>query len=187
MKSSLPLAKGVFLVASPDMEPGLYHRSVILVCEHTTAGSFGLVVNKPFPTDLPAELSAIEELHNPKIQYRLGGRMQQNQMMLLHTSQQNKDQTLNVTQDIYLGGDLNFLQESLSSKESPEILLCFGYTGWISTELDQELASGFWYTAPASKELIFDVAPEKIWQTALSTMGGKYKTISMIPEDLSLN
>ena len=187
MSSSTPLEKGVFLVANPDMEPGLYSRAVILICEHTPSGSFGLVVNKPFLTNLPPEILAIEELHNPKIQYRLGGRMQQNQMMLLHTSEQNKDQTLKVSEGIYLGGDLPFLQESLSSKEVPDILLCFGYTGWISTELDQELLSGLWYTAPSSKDLIFNIPPEKIWQNALSRMGWKFKTISMIPEDLSLN
>jgi|JI9StandDraft_1071089.scaffolds.fasta_scaffold35606_3 putative transcriptional regulator len=186
-KPAIPAEKGVFLIASQDMEPGIYSRSVILICEHTRAGSFGLVINKPFPTELPPEIIAVEELHNPKIQYRLGGRMQQNQMMLLHTSEENKEQTLKVTDGIYLGGDLNFLQESLSSKEAPEILLCFGYTGWISTELEHELAAGFWYTAPANKELVFTVPPEKVWRTALESLGDQYKSIAMMPDDLSLN
>ena len=34
---------------------------------------------------------------------------------------------------------------------------------------------------------IFDIPPEKLWQTILREMGGKYATLSMIPEDLSLN
>jgi hypothetical protein len=31
------------------------------------------------------------------------------------------------------------------------------------------------------------VPPEKLWKETLSTMGGKYKNISLIPSDLTLN
>jgi hypothetical protein len=40
---------------------------------------------------------------------------------------------------------------------------------------------------PASKELLFDVAPEHLWQHVLRDMGSKYASLSMIPENLTIN
>jgi putative transcriptional regulator len=145
------------------------------------------VINKPFITQLPEDILSIEEISNPKVHLRLGGKMQQNQMMLLHTSEKATTQTLKVLDGVHLGGDLNFLQDSLKDTQCPDILLCFGYTGWITGQLEKEFMAGMWYPYPASKELIFNTPIETIWRTVLRSMGGKYTTISMIPEDLSLN
>ncbi|NGX48150.1 MAG: hypothetical protein K1000chlam3_01540, partial [Chlamydiae bacterium] len=41
------LSKGSFLIASPEIDAGIYFRSVVLICEHTPSGSFGLIINKP--------------------------------------------------------------------------------------------------------------------------------------------
>jgi putative transcriptional regulator len=43
------------------------------------------------------------------------------------------------------------------------------------------------FRSPGSKKYIFDTPTDKIWQTVLKDMGGKYASLSMIPEDLSLN
>ncbi len=181
------LEKGSLLIASPDVDEDLYFKSVILICEHTPAGSFGLILNKPVSVDLPQEILPIESIAHPKVQLRLGGKSQQNQMMLLHTSEQNSDQTLNITKGIYLGGDLQFLQESMASETCPELLLCFGYTGWSTGELEKEFMKGLWYLHPADKEILFQLPPEKMWQSILKKMGGKYASIAMIPDDLNLN
>lgn len=186
-KAPAHLEKGVFLISSPDIEPGIYYRSVILLCEHTSAGSFGLIINKPLTLEAPEQALGIDKISHEKVSFRLGGRMQQNQMMLLHSSDQNASQTLKVLDGVYLGGDVAFLQESTSSEKCPSILLCFGYTGWITGELEKEFMHGMWFIAPATPELVFDTHPEKLWQTLLRNMGGKYAALSMIPEDLTLN
>ena len=40
------IEKGTLLISTPEIDTGLFFRSVILVCEHTPEGSFGLVINK---------------------------------------------------------------------------------------------------------------------------------------------
>ena len=40
---------------------------------------------------------------------------------------------------------------------------------------------------PAANRHIFQVPAEQMWQMILREMGGKYASMSMIPEDLSLN
>ena len=39
------LEPGMLLLAEPFLEDPSFHRSVILLCEHTNAHSFGLVLN----------------------------------------------------------------------------------------------------------------------------------------------
>jgi putative transcriptional regulator len=181
------ISKGTLLIASPDIDAGLYFRSVILICEHNMSGSFGLILNKPLDVELPEEIINIQSLTNPNVSIRAGGASHPNQMMLLHTTNAFKEQTLEVCDDVFLGGDLEFLQKSIEDPEGSPIRLCFGYCAWGPSLLEKEFLSGEWILHPAATEHVFDIPPEKLWQTILRQMGGKYATLSMIPEDLSLN
>lgn len=181
------LTRGLFLIASPGVDHPFYKRSVLLLCDHTPAGSFGLAINKPFETKVldslltEVDLPMIEELST-----RSGGLMQMSQMMLLHTSDEIKEQTLQVAHDIYLGGDLDFLEKQVV-KNKEQLLLCFGYSGWNPGQLEREFSEGNWFAFPANAHYLFEVPIEKLWQTLLYDMGGKFRSLSTIPEDLSLN
>jgi len=187
MESYTHLTKGSFLIASPNIDAGIYFRSVIIVCEHSLAGSFGLIINKRLDVDLPEEILSSRQSTNPNVQIRAGGPIQPNQMMLLHSSDHIPEQTLKLCEGVFLGGDLQFLQEVLSDTSGPAVRLCFGYCGWAEGQLEGEFLSGNWFLHPASAKHIFETPAEKVWQTLLREMGGKYATLSMIPEDLRLN
>ncbi len=181
------IQKGTFMIATPDIEAGIFFRGVVLICEHNPNGSFGLVINKSLDLELPEEIINIDNLANPKVSIRAGGPVQTNQMMLLHTSSTIPQQTLEICDGVYLGGDLQFLQEIITDEEGPAVHLCFGYAGWSAGQLEREFLDGGWYLYPATKDHIFEIPPEKLWQHLLREMGGKYATLSMIPEDLSWN
>lgn len=181
------LVKGTLLIASPEIDAGIFFRSVILVCEHSANGSFCLIVNKPIEMELPEEILNPKETANQDVQLRAGGPLQPNQMMLLHSSDQISEQTLKVCESVYLGGDLQFLQEAAMNPHGPHLRLCFGYSGWGPGLLEREFLSGKWFLHPGSSKHIFDIPSDKLWQYVLREMGGKYSTLSMIPEDLSLN
>ncbi|MCH9611890.1 MAG: hypothetical protein S4CHLAM102_03640 [Chlamydiia bacterium] len=181
------LERGTCLVASPDIQADHFFRSVILLCEHTESGSFGITLNSPLNIDLPQEIAPPEQVSNPNIRIRSGGPVMQTQMMLLHSCRDIKNQTLEIIDNVYLGGDLKFLQETLKEPSGPELLLCFGYAGWGPGELEQEFMAGQWFVSPANQELIFTQNPESLWKQTLRSMGGKYALLSMIPEDLSTN
>lgn len=181
------LQKGAFAIASPEIDTGFFFRSVVLLCEHNTNGSFGLVVNKTLQLDLPEEIFQKSERQNPRVGVRAGGPVQTNQMMILHNSPHIEQQTLKIADQIYLGGDVHFLQESLSSAEGPSMQLCFGYAGWGAGQLEREFLDGHWFLQPATPVRLFDTPAEKLWQFLLQDMGGRYASLSMIPEDLSVN
>jgi putative transcriptional regulator len=181
------IEKGTFLIATPDVESGVFFRSVILVCEHSPHGSFGIVINKPLDLELPEEIISTDQLANPNVEIRAGGPVQTNQMMLLHSSAHIPEQTIEICEGIFLGGDVQFLQDAVSKTDGPNIRLCFGFTGWQMGQLEREFLDGGWFIWPASAKHLFETKPEKLWQVLLREMGGKYASLSMIPEDLSLN
>lgn len=181
------LAKGTLLIASPELDTGMYFRGVILLCEHSPTGSFGILVNKLLDTEIPDEVINLKETSNPHVQIYAGGPLQPDQMMMLHSCGQLPDQTLQLCPGVFLGGDLQFLQQAVTEEKGPSIRLCFGYCGWEPGQLEKEFLSNLWFVHPATSQYIFDTPPHKLWRILLRGMGGKYAALSTIPDDLSLN
>lgn len=181
------LEKGTFLIATPDVESGIFFRSVLLLCEHSPNGSFGIIINKMLDLELPEEILTIDQLNHERVSIRAGGPVQTNQMMLLHSSGKIPDQIIEICEGVFLGGDLQFLQEAISDQNGPKLLLCFGYAGWQAGQLEREFLDGGWFLCPASFKHIFETPADKLWQELLRELGGRYATLSMIPEDLDVN
>ena len=181
------ISKGSFLIASPEVDKGLYARSVILLCEHNPGGSFGLIINKPLEIDLPEDIINPEELDNEKVSILSGGTVQPGQMMLLHSNETIPDQTLKICTGVFLGGNLEFLQEEVVNQNTSHIRLCFGYSAWAAGQLEREFLAGAWFLHPASDLYVFETPPQKIWRSVLKEMGGKYAVLATMPDDLSLN
>ncbi len=180
------LKRGMFLIASPENKQPLFQKTVILLCEYSQAGSFGLIVNKPIEID-PSVAELPDELPSEGLEMRIGGPMQPAQMMLLHTSGAIPDQTLQVLDGVYLGGDIDFLHSASQAAEPPSIILCIGYSGWLAGQLEHELASGEWVVSHASQKSIFQSDPRTLWSDLLKQMGGSFGTLTSIPDNLELN
>lgn len=185
--SHIPLNKGTFLVANPELQQGIYYQSVVLLCEFTPMGSFGLMINKPCDAEMQGDIPLFDNLPKQKIQFRLGGSIQPSQIMLLHTCDKHPDQTLPILDGVFLGGDVDFLQNALQSDNCPEILLCFGYTGWAAGDLEKEVSNEHWYPTTGSRDWVFSTTATSLWQTALSDMGKDFRHFTQIPDDLTQN
>lgn len=179
--------KGNFLIANPEIDNPLFFRGVMLVCEHNLAGSFALLINKPLNLELPEEIINLTTSANKNVSIRAGGPVQTNQMMLLHSIDDSQQQLLHITEGVVLGGDIQFLHDLLEDEREPQVFLCFGYAGWTSGQLEKEVLEGSWFTCPATKDEVFDSDPKTIWRQLLLKMGGKYASLSTIPEDPSVN
>ncbi len=72
-------------------------------------------------------------------------------------------------------------------KDGPPVLLSYGSVLWGPGGLEREFLSGDWFLKEASTKYLFETEADSLWQTLLRDMGGRYATLSMIPEDLTLN
>jgi len=181
------LKKGVFLIASPDISGGVFFRGVVLLCDHSSAGSLGLIVNKPLEVDMPNVFAEFTDLPDIPLQTRAGGPNQPHQIMLLQNYEMTTGNSLKVCDDVYLNEDFEISQHGGHPSSAKLTLLCFGYSGWERGELEREFLNGAWFLHPANSTHIFGTSPELLWRTLLREMGSRYKTLSMLPDDLDLN
>jgi putative transcriptional regulator len=104
----------------------------------------------------------------------------------LHTDSFIPDAT--VMPNLSLGHSLDELVDLGESFSSTRKVKMFaGYAGWSPGQLEDEMKRKAWLTHPASLELVFDSEPAQLWRDILRKKGAKYKLLSQMPDDLSLN
>ncbi len=175
---------GFFLLAEPLLDDPNFDRTVILICQHSQEGAFGLVVNRPTEINV-SEATDLLEIENNLF---VGGPVEQNTMHFLHTISEIEE-SLIITDDIFWGGDFDSLQKlALKRKITKQNCRFFvGYSGWSELQLEEELKNNTWIISKINPKIIFQHKPEELWAAILKEMGGKYKVYSNYPTDPRLN
>lgn len=161
-------------------------RSVVLLCEHNEEGSFGLLLNKKFTHTL-GEL--IPDLEGSDIPVFVGGPVQADTLHFLHSYPDEIPGSVEVIDNIYWGGDFEIVKDYLKKGTLNPLGFRFfiGYSGWGSSQLDNELQSKSWITTPAKKNIVFHKTPDNIWKDALALLGDDYSIMTNFPIDPQLN
>jgi putative transcriptional regulator len=199
MSETSEFLKGQLLLDSGQLRGSFFQRTVVLICQHDPEGAFGLVLNRAsgsnvgdmIVADLPETLKGFPLF--------LGGPVQPSALSFLHTDAFIADSDVlpnfspvvpdsNVMPNLSLGHSLDSLIE-IGESFSPtrKIKLFAGYAGWSPGQLEDEMKRNAWLTHPASLDLVFDTAIDQLWRKILSQKGWKYKLLSQMPEDLSMN
>lgn len=184
--SEITPATGVILIAPPMMSDPNFRRSVVLLCEHGMDGSFGLILNKALSLQLA---DVVEGMESYKGQLSLGGPVQPNTLHVLHCYGQQVGEVIEVTDQVFWGGDFEAIQGMIDSGVDTDGDLRFflGYAGWSPGQLDAEIEQGGWILTHSEKELIFTDNPDDLWRSALQTMGGEYALLANFPDDPRMN
>ncbi len=165
------LAPG-FLIAMPQLGDPNFHRSVVLMLEHSGQGAMGLVVTRPAPLDL-AELARTQKLsiadqRKPEPVY-LGGPVEPQRGFVLHDFAQVSD-AREVLPGLFLSLTTDALTELLVNP-GPRIRFFLGYAGWGGGQIERELSEGSWLFSEASAELLFGQKPSDLWDVVVRGMG----------------
>ena len=193
--------KGQLLLDSGQLRGSFFQRTVVLICQHDAEGAFGLVLNRTTGSNVGDMLVADLPDTLKSFPLYLGGPVQPSALSFLHSDAFAPDAGLlpslsldpsapeaSVLPNLTLGHSLDALIElGQSFSSGRKVKLFAGYAGWSPGQLEDEMKRKAWLTHPASLELVFDAAPEQLWQSILSAKGWRYKLLSQMPEDPSLN
>jgi putative transcriptional regulator len=179
-------SQGMLLIAEPFLKDPNFKRTVVLLCEHQEAGSFGFVLNREIEQTLEELLPDLEGMDNP-VYY--GGPVQKDTLHFLHQYPELIPGGFEVADGIYWGGDfdlaIQFLREQ---KIDPDKIRFFiGYSGWTGGQLELELKENSWLLTPALRKLVFHRKMDEVWKDSLRNMGGDYEIMINFPVDPSLN
>jgi len=174
MKDNSATIQGHFLVATHEMDDPRFDNSVILVCEHNDQGSVGIVVNKPSTHSIGeifVDLNLATDCPAADESFFLGGPVNQNQGFVIHSSGNRWKATLNINDKLFMSSSLDVLEDLANDCGPSKYLVALGAAAWQSGQLEDELHRNLWLTVPASRTLLFNTPPERLYNAALSTLG----------------
>ena len=182
------LGKGIFLIASPSLRDPNFRQSVVLLCQHGPEGALGVVVNRPTAMHLSEVLPQVPVLESQRHVMFSGGPVQPNHVLLLYRLAQEPPDTHHVFDGVYLGGNLESLEQVLAKPASKEAFRAYlGYAGWGPGQLENEMKVGSWITLPADPAVVFEKDPSRIWPDILRSLGAPFALYADMPPDPGLN
>lgn len=173
-------------MAEPFMNDGFFERTIVLLCDHDTTGSMGLVLNRPYEEGY-IKLDGITEVNSLLV----GGPVSGSSLMIMHKDPDIKE-AWSVVGDFYLNGDTEEIIEEwkVGNLNADNCYFFLGYAGWGEGQLQDEIEKGGWivHDDPADiLERILAVEPAKRWSAAMKAMGGKHAEMAHYPKDPRLN
>ncbi len=159
---------GFFLISTPQMPDPRFAGKVIYICSHNSRdGAMGLVINEIIPDVTLEALYQNMDMPVPDGQLAplfYGGPVDINAVYILHSSDYQTTEQLEITPEISLSRDRKILGDIAGDKGPENYLFILGYSGWGPGQLEQELAVDGWLTLPASFDDIFYTDPDKMWK-----------------------
>ena len=105
--------KGDILISEPLLLDDNFQRSVILLTEHNTEGSVGLILNKPTSRALNTVLEDFPEVAN---RLYFGGPVESSNLYFIHQYGKLIPDSIEITQGLFWGGDFEILKSGESSQ-----------------------------------------------------------------------
>jgi putative transcriptional regulator len=165
------LAPG-FLIAMPQLTDPNFRRTVVLMVEHSSTGSMGLVLNRQSPLSL-GELATNQELEvwrgREAQKVCVGGPVEPYRGFVLHDSSM-VDERSELLPGLYLSVTSDSLTPLLLDARAT-LRFCLGYAGWGPGQVEQELQQGAWLFTEATLETALALDPELLWEQVIKSMG----------------
>ena len=140
-QSATDLASGRFLVASRRIQLPPFARTVVLLLEHGSEGSVGLIVNRPMDVELKHVLPDMAELAERSDRAWFGGPVELERMLLLVRAKRGPYDADEIIEGVYASTSLDTLRAVLASSDV-RFRGYLGYAGWAPGQLANELARG---------------------------------------------
>jgi putative transcriptional regulator len=184
------LRSGILLLSNAELRDPNFRRTVVLLCNHDTDGSFGLTLNRPLDLLASETLDDFTETElGDSMPMYLGGPVDANTVHVLHRYGNLITDSTEIVDGVWWGGDYDEIKSLLKQgRLDPNgIRFYLGYSGWGAGQLDEEMTSNAWYLSFGDAHTVFEEDAEKMWSRVLRKKGGDYAIVATFPQDPQLN
>ena len=165
------VGKGVLLVASPSLGDPNFRQAVVLVVEHGSEGTVGLILNRSTNVLLSKVLPDITALKGTSYRLFAGGPVEASRFLLLFRVKEPPADARSVFDGVYLGRAPKVLERIITQAKPTETFRAFaGFAAWAPRQLELEMHLGAWAILPADSVGIFDKDPAVLWSDCLSLL-----------------
>ena len=149
------------LIAMPAMGDPNFAQTVALICDHSSEGALGLILNKPLPMRMGQVFEQLDiDLGEAALRERpvlRGGPMQTDRGFVVHRAGGEWDSTLIVSDALHVTTSRDILAAMAKGQGPGEGIIALGYAGWGGGQLEQEIRANAWLNAPVDLGVIFDL------------------------------
>jgi putative transcriptional regulator len=137
------LKRGIYIKSTDALNGSFFEHTTILIVKHNNEESVGFVTNIPFQKSLHELIEFNQSKPFPLMD---GGPVDREHLFVLHKRPDLIDGGEQVTQDLYLGGNMEQVIEAINNRgaNNQEIQIFIGYCGWDVGELEAEIEEGSW-------------------------------------------
>ncbi|HMK50830.1 MAG TPA: YqgE/AlgH family protein [Thermodesulfovibrionales bacterium] len=163
---------GMFLIAVPSLKDPNFERTVVLICDHTKDGAFGLVINRVLLSSF-IPLSGGLDISNCMVDLPVyyGGPVKPEQGYILYSSSDIYYPSIKINDSLALTTSKEILVDVASGKGPARFLFMLGFAGWAPGQLEYELMTDGWLIAPLSNRIIFETPASDRWKSAAELIG----------------
>ncbi len=178
--------KGRLLVANPALPDPNFHRTVVLMLEHTADGAVGVVLNRPSQLTVAEPLPRWEALAaDPPVLF-VGGPVEPSSAICL--AEVIGDEVEQSWQPVLDGlGALDLEADDEASAPVHRLRVFAGYAGWGPGQLEAEIDAGAWFVVAAETDDVMSPEPRGLWRAVLRRQAGWLTALASYPDDPSLN
>lgn len=163
------VGKGVLLVASPSLTDPNFRQAVVLVVEHGSEGTLGVILNRATCLLLSEALPDIAVLKGTSYRLFAGGPVEPTHLLLLFRLKEPPAGARSVFDGVYVGGTPEILKRVITRPNPTETFRAFaGYAGWAPEQLEYDIGGVSGLTADPFN--IFDKDPATLWPESVSLL-----------------
>ncbi len=157
--------KGMLLVANEQLTDSRFHNRVILVIQHDTQGTAGLVINRHSRLLLDAVLAEGSKLAGQGRTLSYGGPVEpQTLLALVKVRNHPPEPAEEVIDNLYVTA-VGVLDEWPDfADEVVDYRVFVGYTGWVTGQMEAELRRGDWHLLPTDEQSVFAGDGVQLWE-----------------------
>lgn len=173
----------ILLLSMPQMADPNFAQAVVLLCDYTDQGAFGLVVNRRMEEPAWTVVRTEPPIRvDPQLHLWIGGPVEPQRTWLLMSDAEGPDEEQRqVCPGLVLSVSHELTLQVLQSPPSNRARVVVGYAGWGPGQLDKEIASSAWLTTDVDPTLIFSVPPHQMWEMALRRLGADPAGLQISP------
>lgn len=176
--------RGRLLISGGGLFDPNFRQTVVLIGEEGPDGAVGVVVNRALEVTVGEAVPTLAGLVGPDEFLFEGGPVGPGRPVLL--AEVARPDLL----DVPVFGSVGFLTGEVPAHLASHVRrarVFVGHAGWGPGQLEAEMEEDAWIVEPAREEDIFTDAPDDLWRRVLERKGPRYRQLSRIPFDPSMN
>ncbi len=172
------------LVAMPSVSDSTFEHAVVYICEHHSAGTVGLIINRPLQFPLQVVFEQLQIANAPLEQNKkpllFGGPLQTERGFVIHRPWKIWNSSLELEKHVIVTTSSDIIRAMANEHAPKDILVTLGYTGWSAKQLEEELMKNIWLVCPSTPEILYEVPFAERWNYAGKSIGINMNQLSTL-------